>query len=350
MSSKLMPVRRRGAEARVSDLVGMRSRLVLGEGASVGNTVAVSVDFMTDRPVPGDLDVRWIHGSPDRRNRTDPAVQVHPYDEHTVLLRQSKDVSFEAPFVFLLFGNERALLLDTGAVQDDTMRGTVDRLMDAWRARHHSALDYELVVAHTHGHGDHVAGDASFAGRANTTVVGRDVESVREFFGFVDWPASEVRFDLGGRVLELTGIPGHHPASLLVYDPWTGLLLTGDSVYPGRLYVSDFPAYVDSLRRTVDFAEARAVTHVLGCHIEMTRTPRRDYFIGCRYQPDEPPLQMTMAQLRAVRDAAAASADRTGVHRYDDFVIYNGMGPATKLRLLARALAGTAREKITSRR
>lgn len=43
---------------------------------------------------------------------------MHAYSEHTVILRQNKSVHFEAPFLFLLFGNERALLLDTGATAD----------------------------------------------------------------------------------------------------------------------------------------------------------------------------------------------------------------------------------------
>jgi len=49
------------------------------------------------------------------------------------------------------------------------------------------------------------------------------------------WPDRSVSFDLGGRVLEVLGSPGHHPAAITVYDPWTGVLLTGDTVYPGRL-------------------------------------------------------------------------------------------------------------------
>ena len=307
----------------------------------------MSVDFGRPSPVPGDLDVRWIHGSADPRHRPDPAVQVHRYDEHTVLLRQSKDVTYEAPFVFLLFGNDRALLLDSGATRDGTLRTVVDSLLDAWQARHRQGADvapYELVVAHTHGHGDHVAGDASFADRPNTVVVGHDVDSVRRFFGLTAWPAGQASFDLGGRVLDLTGIPGHHPASVLIHDRWSGLLLTGDSVYPGRLYVPDVPAFVASMRRAVDFADGRTVTHVLGCHIEMTSTPGRDYPLGCRYQPDEPPLQMTTAQLRAVRDAAIAHADDAGVYRYDDFVLYHGMGLSARLTLLARGAAGTAHE------
>jgi glyoxylase-like metal-dependent hydrolase (beta-lactamase superfamily II) len=55
------------------------------------------------------------------------------------------------------------------------------------------------VVAHTHAHGDHVAGDGQFADRPATTVVGTQGESVRSSFGFAHWPGDSVTFDLGGR-------------------------------------------------------------------------------------------------------------------------------------------------------
>jgi glyoxylase-like metal-dependent hydrolase (beta-lactamase superfamily II) len=82
-------------------------------------------------------------------------------------MRQSKDADFEAPFTFLLFGEDRALLLDTGAVDDDALRETVDRLMADWLAARPRS-GYQLVVAHTHAHADHVAGDRSFVGRPDT--------------------------------------------------------------------------------------------------------------------------------------------------------------------------------------
>jgi len=284
------------------------------------------VVLVSDEPVEGDLDVRWIHGSAPQRHRTDPAWQVHRHRADTVILRQSKDENYEAPFVFLFLGAERALLLDTGATDDDRLRREVDALLDDWLADH-PAPAYQLVVAHTHAHGDHIAGDATFADRPDTVVVGTSVAEVQAHFGLGDWPEQVVDYDLGGRRLEVTGIPGHEPASIAVYDGRSGLLLTGDSVYPGRIYVLDFPAFLDSMNRLVAFAEARRVTHVLGCHIEMTTQPSEDYPLGCRYQPDEPPLQMTVTQLRALRDAAASIADRPGPHRFDDFVIYHGMGP-----------------------
>jgi len=138
-------------------------------------------------------------------------------------------------------------------------------------------------------------------------------------------------------------------ASVALHDERTGLLFTGDSVYPGRIYVADFPAFVDSMNRLVEFAEARAVTHVLGCHIEMTREPGRDYYFGCRYQPEEPPLQMTVGQLRTLRDAAVSVADRPGPHRFDDFVLYNGMGVGTQIPLAARGLVCRAMDVLRRR-
>jgi len=274
------------------------------------------VDFRTGAPVRGDLDVRWIHGG-----AADPPIQVHAHDPHTFILRQSKAVHYEAPFLYLFRGNDRALLLDTGATAEPDLfplRDAIDTLLA------YSPPGYELVVAHTHAHGDHIAGDPQFADRPLTTVVGPDLAAVRKFFDLTDWPTGITTFDLGGRVLEITGIPGHHEASIAVYDPWTGFLLTGDTVYPGRLYVSDFPTFLASLDHLVTFAADRPVTHVMGCHIEMSRSPGRDYPIGTTYQPDEPPLPMTVAQLRAVRDAAISVADRPGIHVFNDFIIYNG--------------------------
>jgi glyoxylase-like metal-dependent hydrolase (beta-lactamase superfamily II) len=292
------------------------------------------IDFAAGHPAPGDLDVRWIHGAPG-----EPPIQVHAYDPHTYVLRQAKASNYEAPFIYLLFGNSRAMLLDTGATREASafpLRETVDRLIDGWLGEH-PREGFELVVAHTHAHGDHVAGDEQFDGRPLTTVVPREASAVSEFFGFTSWPAEVVRYDLGGRVLEVTGIPGHHAASIAIFDPWTGLLLTGDTVYPGRLYALDFPAFTDSLDRLTEFATARPVTHVMGCHIEMTTKPGRDYPLGSKYQPDEPPLQMTVAQLVAVRDAASAAAGKPGVHRSDDFIIFNGPCRAAVVGQLARA-------------
>jgi hydroxyacylglutathione hydrolase len=306
------------------------------------------VDFEAGAPVSGDLDVRWNHGARPARRDTDQPIQVHAYDEHTFVLRQNMAVHYEAPFLYLLFGNKRALLLDTGATADSglfPLRGTVDALVAKWLAEH-PRTGYELIVVHSHAHSDHVAGDSQFDGRPDTTVVLANLDSVQSFFGFSAWPDETVEFDLGGRVLEITGIPGHHDASIAAYDRWSGFLLTGDTVYPGRLYVNDFPAFIASLDRLVRIAGSRPVTHVMGCHIEMSRRPGRDYPIWGTYQPDEPPLQMTVAQLGKVREAAIAITERPGVHVFDNFVIFHGPCRRSMPKYLAKAAWARLRSRL----
>ena len=96
------------------------------------------VDFEHGAPVDGDLDVAWDHGVPRGTAHTGPLIQVHAYDEHTVILRQSKTTSFEAPFLYLLMGNDRAVLFDTGATADPLtfpLRTIVDGLLADWQER-----------------------------------------------------------------------------------------------------------------------------------------------------------------------------------------------------------------------
>ena len=284
-----------------------------------------NIDFVTGAPIDGAGEPAWIHGAVSRGQCTDPVIQVHQSDRHTFIMRVSKAASLEAPFIFLLFGNERAILFDTGPSADPSkipVRRSVDELVGAWLAEH-PRDGYELVVAHTHGHRDHRNGDPQFADRPHTTIVGHTTDEVRGFYGLTQWPEQVVKFDLGGRLLELTGTPGHHPASVTVYDPWTGFLLTGDTILPGRLYAKEYADFRRSLERLAEFAAQRPITRVLGCHIEMSRTPGRDYPAGSTYQPDEVPLRLPAERIADIRDAARA-ATRPGVYVHGDFIIWNG--------------------------
>ena len=164
-------------------------------------------------PIARPLGVPWIHGSPSAKHNTDPDIQAHAYDEHTVILRQNKAVNYEAPFLFLLFGAERAVLIDTGATAEAEyfpLRATVDNLMANWLARN-PRDDYRLLVLHTHPHGDHIAGDGQFADRPATTLIGAELPAAWPYFGFDRDAETIARVDLGGgRVLECLATPRHH--------------------------------------------------------------------------------------------------------------------------------------------
>ncbi len=269
------------------------------------------------------LPVRWIHGSSSAKHNTDPDIQVYRHDERTFILRQNMAVHYEAPFLFLLFGDERATLIDTGATESGEhfpLRRVVDELVDTWLAEHPREA-YELLVLHTHTHEDHVAGDGQLRGRSGTVVVGADLDSAWSFFGFHDDPDRVSPLDLGGRVLECLATPGHDAAAVTYYDPWTQFLLTGDTVYPGRLYIEDWTAFGRTMDRLVAFAADRPVGHVLGCHIEMAGEPGEDYPVLTSYQPDEPPLEMSVDRLDAIRTAVRAAAGRPGRHVHPDFIL-----------------------------
>lgn len=279
-----------------------------------------------------DLDVSWIHGTPTGRPGDEPLLQTHKVDERTYLIRQSKNVSYEAPFLHLLIGDERALLLDTGAVgpvEQNPIRATVDGLLEQHRG-------VGLIVAHTHSHGDHVAGDHQFTDRPGTTVVGRDLSAVQQFFGFTNWPEDAVTLDLGNRELTILAIPGHHRTHIAVYDPRTEILYTGDTLYPGRLYAFDYTDFLRSVDRLATFAEHHRIRHVVGSHIEMTNTPGKDYPLGTRYQPDEPPLQLEPAALEHLRQRAMDRAGKVGKHSYDEYILFNTPGKVMMFRELLR--------------
>jgi glyoxylase-like metal-dependent hydrolase (beta-lactamase superfamily II) len=301
-------------------------------------TVNAGIGFR-DGTAAGNLDVSWIHGSAAAKYNTDPDIQVHAYDEHTYVLRQNKAVHYEAPFMFLLFGSSRAVLLDTGATADPRffpLRRTVDEIIDGWLAVHPHPVDYGLLVLHTHAHGDHIAADGQFTGRPNTVVVGAKRDAAWPYFGFTDAsgngestpgqpgsaePRTVAEVDLGGRILDCLATPGHHPAAVTYYDRYSQLLLTGDTVYPGRLYVFDWPAFVRSVDRLVEWCTHHPVSHVLGCHIEMTTTPGVDYPVGWNYQPDEPPLQLTTDHLRQLQATLKASNFQPGRYVLPEMIV-----------------------------
>ena len=261
--------------------------------------------------VPGSMTVVWMHGSQNCAQNTDPELQEHAYNATTIIFRQNKCRTFEAPFVYLLIGETNALLLDTGATNTPTLRNAV-------RAR---IGQKPLLVAHTHAHGDHVAGDPQFAGQPNTMVVAANLTAIRAAFGTTATTAG--MRDLGNRVLDVFEIPGHHAQHIALYDRNTGLLFTGDTLYPGLLFVQDWTQFRASAGKLAQWVQAHPIAHVLGAHIEMTSTARQAYPYMTTYQPNEHVLQLAAAQVMEL-DAATQQLGPTAPSApvaYDHFVI-----------------------------
>lgn len=265
-------------------------------------------------------DVRWIHGAPDCEGSTDPPLQVVAVDDDTFVIRQSTCVHFEAPFLYLLLGTETALLHDTGATAEADLfpiRRTVDELIAGRRVR--------IVVTHSHGHGDHWAGDGQFSDVPPGSVAPIGEEAVAAFFGIDDWPRQEALVDLGDRPVDVLPTPGHLADHVVLFDRRRGLLLSGDTMLPGRLTVRDWTAYRQSVSRLARFARetaerGRPIRSILGGHIEMSGSGEL-YELGTTYQPDEAPLPLTLDDLFALEAMLEEAGNTPRSIRGDRFVV-----------------------------
>ena len=80
------------------------------------STSSQTVDLRTAgnaaaKPEPSALHQKhWIHGAADCEADTDPAIEVFRADRTSYILRQNKCLSYEAPFMYLLFNTTQGPL------------------------------------------------------------------------------------------------------------------------------------------------------------------------------------------------------------------------------------------------
>lgn len=247
---------------------------------------------------------KWFAGAPDCRKpeAKNPPYEVLEVNKGFYVMRQNKCINFEAPFIYLYIGEDSAFLFDTGSTSDaETMpiRKWVDDVLE----KHPKKDKLKLVVAHSHAHGDHCAGDEQFLERPNTQVVGLDPEDVAKAFNINNWPHDEGSIDLGGRKLSIIPIPGHEASSIAVYDHKSGDMLTGDTIYPGNIFLSpssmkEFKASIDRLHK---FSEKHPVRNILGAHVEMSAEPGKDFPYGSTYHPNEHNLPLRQEHLNEIK-------------------------------------------------
>lgn len=269
------------------------------------------------RDTTGAFPQKWIDGTA----AAEPRLQVQRYDRDTFVIRQSLLTHFEAPFIYLLFGRDRALLLDTGA-GNIALRPTVDRLIEEWR-KANGGRPISLIVAHSHAHDDHIAGDGEFAGRANTQIVGTSPLAVATFFRLTPWPEKTSALELGDRALDVIATPGHENSHIMFYDRRTGILLSGDALYPGRLYFrrADLPVYRASIHRLVHVLKDRKINWIMGAHIELDKA-------GVQFpaktvaHTNERPLELPASALRTLLDRLNRTNEQAGAVNAGEFILF----------------------------
>jgi glyoxylase-like metal-dependent hydrolase (beta-lactamase superfamily II) len=186
---------------------------------------------------------------------------------------------------YLIAGDKRGVLFDTGMGIGD-LRALVSEL-----------TRLPIVVLNSHTHDDHVGNNWQFdtvygmdTGFTRTNARGSREDAQAEITpdqicgplpkGFDPktyrtrpWKIESFlhdgdRIDLGGRSLQIIATPGHTPDSISLFDSANGLLFTGDTFYPGTIWLyrpeTDLTAYSASVSKLA--ALAPRVKLVLGAH------------------------------------------------------------------------------------
>jgi hydroxyacylglutathione hydrolase len=267
-----------------------------------------------------------------------PEWQVHEYNPNLFILRQSPCTDYEKPFVYLFFGKDKALLWDTGS-RNGNLALAIQHTVKNWLLRN-NRTSIPLLVVHSHEHEDHTFGDAALKALNDpaipVTFVPAEVEATKRLYGITNWPTDIGHIDLGNRPMDIIPIPGHSKASVALYDHNTAILLAGDTLYPGRLYVIDFTAFQSSVDRLVEFTAGKPIAHILGNHIEQTSTPFLDYPVGTMYQPNEHELalsQGSLLELQAALVSMHGTAKRLAMRDFSVWPVGPGfMTPDEKLK------------------
>jgi hydroxyacylglutathione hydrolase len=327
-----------------------------------GTTEAGTTEPPQPEPAHAELPSEWPNnGSTDCTGHVngEPSIYKFQYDANTWILRENKCLNFEANFIYLLFGNDKVLMQDTGSIPSDfgwtpagqakfkqffPIRDTVEALITDWLAAHPNADgtprtrdSMELLVTHTHSHGDHVSGDYQFKGPdgnpyPHTKIAGLRPQDVAAFFGITDWPNKAVALDLGGRRLDVLPIPGHENSHVAVYDHGAKLLLSGDSLYPGHLFVNNWTQYRASVQRLKDFVHEndgatgkplRPIEFVLGTHIEKKPTAGQFYPYPSWVHNPERKLELALSDIDLLADKVNELGETSPHHEifFADFAL-----------------------------
>jgi len=277
-----------------------------------------------ESPIAQLANYSWGSGSVDCKKDNNPAIETVKYNENTYIFRQNKCVHYEAPFIYLLIGKQKALVIDTGATADPQQFPLAKTITNILANHPLTQSDtYETIVAHSHSHSDHIAGDEQFKNIKNMRVVTpKSVQAVSEVFGLTQWPQNNAEFDLGDRRITVIPTPGHQTEAIAIYDNQTQWLLTGDTFYPGRLYIKDWLAYKTSTNKLTKFSQNHHISAILGAHIEMSAQANKDYKMGSTYQPNEASLVLYKSDLERLNSKINELGNLAQKATLDKLIVY----------------------------
>ena len=144
----------------------------------------------------------------------------------------------------LLCGNEKAALIDTGMNTPDA-RKIAEEL-----------TDLPLILINTHADPDHISGNGAFDEFYMSPTEEGNYRSRGGKGNLISVKEGDV-IELGERSLEVIDIPGHTPGSIALLDKKYRVLISGDTVQDGNIFMfgeyRDLNLYIKSLEHLKEY-------------------------------------------------------------------------------------------------
>ena len=203
----------------------------------------------------------------------DPWFEVYKVAPGIFAIYEPRQSEEDIPY--LILGTNRAVMFDTGLgignirkVAESLTRLPItvvnshthnDHVGDNWQFDSIDGMDTAFTRANAKGSVADAQAELAPGNVCGALPAGFDAKAYSTHpWHITQWIHDGNKIDLGGRTLEVISTPGHTPDSICLLDRANGLLFTGDSFYPGTIWLyrpeTDLDAYARSIARLAALA------------------------------------------------------------------------------------------------
>ena len=206
----------------------------------------------------GNAIVTWSSAQAEKYRHNYPETLV--YRDEDIVFRRIDDHTWEGnghlvynESVYVVEGNDKALVIDAGSSMPH-----LDKAVAA-------LTDKPVIMALTHGHGDHIGGIGCFP---EVWVHPADEGMLRRYEGKVNHLEDGQVIDLGGRQIEVLYTPGHTSGSVTFFDKSKGYGFSGDAFGSTNLllFAGPFSTLVTTCTRTAEYMQKNGITKLYPGH------------------------------------------------------------------------------------
>ena len=210
----------------------------------------------------GEAIVTWSAEQAEQYRNHYPETFV--YRDANIVFRQIDEHTWEGnghlvynESVYVIEGDDKALVIDAGTEMPHLSKAVA------------ALTDKPLMLALTHGHGDHLGGAISFPEAwihpADTSMI---AQGAREYGVKVNLLSDGEVIDLGGRQIEVLHTPGHTSGSLTFFDKEHHYGFSGDAFGSTNLllFAGTFRDLINTTGRTAEYMQKNGIEKLYPGH------------------------------------------------------------------------------------